>query len=103
MDIYSKILELILNTYFSNQFFRNTEKERVGTVRNMQIIIYSNDHNPPHFHVKSKNGDIDAKFKIKDCSYLSGQIGGKEIKKIEQFYQDQKVQILMNKIWNKRL
>lgn len=31
-------------------------KERVATVRNMKLIIYSNDHNPPHFHVKSKDG-----------------------------------------------
>jgi len=103
MEIFSKILEPILNNYFSSIDFTNTEKERIATVRNMQIIIYSNDHNPPHFHVKSKDGSIDAKFKIEDCSLLKGEISNKEIKKVESFYSDPKTKIIMQKIWNKRI
>lgn len=71
MDIFSKILEPILNSYFKGADFVNAEKERITTIRNMKIIIYSNDHNPPHFHVKSKDGSIDAKFKIENCFYMS--------------------------------
>lgn len=68
----------------------------------MQIVIYSNDHNPPHFHVKSKDLTIDAKFKIENCEYMSGTISNKEIKIIEKFYNDIKVKMLMNQIWSKK-
>lgn len=37
-------------------------KEREATIDDLQVIIYSNDHNPPHFHVKTKNLSINAKF-----------------------------------------
>ncbi len=39
-------------------------KERLSTLNDLQVIIYSNDHDPPHFHVKTKDLNIDAKFKI---------------------------------------
>ena len=42
------------------------KKEQIATIRNMKIVIYS-DHNPPHFHVKSKDNKINAKFKIENC------------------------------------
>ena len=61
-------------------------KERVATIDDLQVIIYSNDHNPPHFHVRTKNLKIDAKFKIEDCELISGEIGAKELKKIKAFY-----------------
>ena len=49
-------IELILENSNSNI------KERVKTINNLEIIIYSNDHNPPHFHVKSKDLKINEKF-----------------------------------------
>ena len=45
-------------------------KERVESINDLNILIYSNDHNPPHFHVKSKDLKIDAKFTIKDCELM---------------------------------
>lgn len=77
-------------------------KERLTTINDLQIIIYSNDHDPPHFHVKTKELRINAKFKIEDCSLLSGEISRKELKKIKAFYKSQKGKIIMEKIWNKR-
>ncbi|MFT6717397.1 MAG: hypothetical protein ACJA0Q_002051 [Saprospiraceae bacterium] len=77
-------------------------KERVGTLDDLQIIIYSNDHNPPHFHVKSKNLKINAKFKIEDCSIISGEVSRKNLKKIFAFYHSTKGKLIMEKIWNKR-
>ncbi|WP_175545845.1 DUF4160 domain-containing protein [Sinomicrobium oceani] len=51
----------------------------------MQVIIYSNDHNPPHFHVKIKDLKIDAKFRIGDCELINGEISSKDLKKIKGF------------------
>ncbi|MEM0541237.1 DUF4160 domain-containing protein [Flavobacterium sp. j3] len=99
--MYEIILTPILNNYFSNNLGL-VEKERIATLGNMQIIIYSNDHNPPHFHVKSKDLTIDAKFKIENCEYISGTIASKEIKIVEKFYNDVKVKMLMNQIWSKK-
>lgn len=101
MDILEKILTPILNTYFV-QHYDAVEKERIATLGNMQIIIFSNDHNPPHFHVKSKDLSVNAKFKIENGEYISGEISHKEIKLIQNFYRDMKVQIIMKKIWNKK-
>jgi hypothetical protein len=61
-------------------------KERIATVRNMRLIIYSNDHNPPHFHVKSNDGSIDAKYSLEDCSLISGVIDSKDNKRIKAYY-----------------
>ena len=77
-------------------------KERVSTIEDLQVIIYSNDHNPPHFHVKTKNLQIDAKFKIEDCELISGEISSKNLKKIKAFYLSPKGKIVLELIWNKR-
>ena len=78
-------------------------KERIGTIRNMQIIIYSNDHNPPHFHVKSKDHSVNAKFLISDCSLMEGEINSNDLKRIQAFYADVKVKATMEMIWNKKI
>ncbi|MFN6075782.1 MAG: DUF4160 domain-containing protein [Fluviicola sp.] len=77
-------------------------KERVATIDDLQVIIYSNDHNPPHFHVKTKNLQIDDKFKIEDCELISGEISSKNLKKIKAFYISPKGKIVLESIWNKR-
>ena len=77
-------------------------KERVKTIDDLQIIIYSNDHNPPHFHVKTKNLKIDAKFRIEDCELISGEISSKDLRKIKAFYLSPKGKIVLEMIWNKK-
>ncbi|WP_445366861.1 DUF4160 domain-containing protein [Methylomonas sp. BW4-1] len=77
-------------------------KERVETIDDLQVIIYSNDHNPPHFHVKTKNLQIDAKFKIEDCELISGKISSKDLQKIKAFYLGPKGKEVLTLIWNKR-
>ena len=101
--ILTSILDYYINVTFDNILIKDSRiKERVKTIRNMQIIIYSNDHNPPHFHVKSKDNSINAKFLIKDCTKISGDINSKDIKRIQAFHKDIKTQIVLQKIWNKR-
>ena len=77
-------------------------KERVATIDDLQVIIYSNDHNPSHFHVKTKSLNIDAKFKIENCELISGEISSKDLKKIRAFYLSPKGKIVMDSIWNKK-
>tara|TARA_R110000868_G_scaffold411336_1_gene703198 strand:+ start:527 stop:859 length:333 start_codon:yes stop_codon:yes gene_type:complete len=106
-DINEIILTPILERYFSedlNVLMQGIEtRERIDTVGNMQIIIYSNDHNPPHFHVKSRDRTVDAKFKIENGEYISGTIDSKGIKRVNAFYNDIKVKSRMETIWNKRI
>ncbi|MGZ0016951.1 DUF4160 domain-containing protein [Yeosuana sp. AK3] len=78
-------------------------KERVASIDDLQVIIYSNDHNPPHFHVKTKDLKIDAKFKIQNCELISGEISAKNLKKIKAFYLSPKGKMVLDIIWNKRL
>jgi hypothetical protein len=78
------------------------KKERVAKIDDLEIIIYTNDHNPPHFHVKTKEKSIDAKFSIETGEYLSGKIDSKNLKRIKAFYLSPKTKILLEIIWNKR-
>ncbi len=76
-------------------------KELVGQVRNIRIEMYPNDHNPPHFHVKTKCGTIDAKFKLVDCSLLSGDVNRKDFKRIKAFHNDFQEELW--KYWNEKI
>lgn len=111
MKIFEKILKDTLESYLlleGHELLQVIEspnyriKERLATIKDLQVIIYSNDHDPPHFHVKTKDLKIDAKFKIEDCSLLSGDISRKNLKKIRAFHQSPKGKIVMKKIWNKK-
>jgi hypothetical protein len=95
-------LERYINrTLVNDEFGVYFIKERIGVVRNMKIEIYSNDHNPPHFHVKSNDLSINATFRLDDCSLLNGQIDSDDLKRIKAFYNNSETQQLMKTIWNK--
>jgi intein/homing endonuclease len=76
-------------------------KTLVNKVRNLRIEMYSNDHNPPHFHVKTKCGTINAKFKLEDCSLLSGEVDTKDYRRIKAFHKD--FQDELWKYWNEKV
>jgi len=46
-------------------------KQRVASIGEYEVHIYSRDHNPPHFHVISKDGSLNARFRIDDGSLMS--------------------------------
>ncbi len=98
-----KELEAWLHRYVNNTEVIDDQevyfiKRLVEKIRNMKIEIYSNDHNPPHFHVKSDCKSIDAVFGLYDGSFIEGQISGKDKRRIEAFYQNGKD--LLIKVWN---
>ena len=75
-------------------------REGVGILNNMYLKIYSNDHNPPHFHVKSKDNRIDAMFTIDTCELISGKISTKDTVRIKNYWEFQKN--FIEHVWNKR-
>lgn len=76
-------------------------KERITTADDLQVIIYFNDHSPPHFNVKTRDHRIDAKFKIENCELLGSSIGTKDLKKIQAFYLSAKGKMVLEAIWQK--
>jgi hypothetical protein len=110
-EIFETILTPVLESFMNIDFnFENKSlqihnletKERVDTVRNMKILIYPNDHNPPHFHVIAKDGSVNAKFTIDTCELISGTINSKDIKRIQAFHKHPKTVIVLERFWNKR-
>ena len=84
------LLERFINkTVYNEEFGVYFIKELVGRIRNMKIEIYSNDHNPPHFHVKSSDKSIDATFRLDNCSIIEGKVNRKDRKRIEAFFNSQ--------------
>lgn len=71
-------------------------KQLVAKVRGLQIHIYANEHAPPHFHVKG--AEIDACFTISDCEFIRGQIGGREKKLVEWWFERSKP--LLESVWD---
>lgn len=71
-------------------------KELVARVDGLKIEIYSNEHPPPHFHVKSPN--INASFCIESCRKLKGSINSKDLSKVKYWHKRSK--FLLVDIWN---
>lgn len=111
IDVILRALKDVLQVYLNyddaviNELLINPDlikKERVDKIGDLEILIYTNDHNPPHFHVKTKERSVDAKFLIATGEYLSGDIDSKNLKKVKAFWLSPKAKMLME-IWNKRL
>lgn len=112
MKIYQKILAEVLQTYMHlsdaeiERLLQDPSlviKQRIEKIGDLEVLIYSDDHNPPHFHVKTHDWSIDAKFSIETGEYMSGEIDTKTLKKIKAFYNSPKTQLILTNIWNKRL
>jgi len=76
-------------------------KEQLGQDCELKFEMYTNEHNPPHFHVKSKNGEINASFLLSDCSLLHGEINPSQYKRIKFFYVENKS--LLEEYWNNKV
>jgi len=97
LEIFEKILQDLLKYYLGLDDVSLMKqlnapalatKERVATIDDLQVKIYPNDHNSPHFHVISKNREIDAKFTIEKCELLSGNMNSKNLKKLKHFIKE---------------
>ena len=97
---YMELSEVEIDFLLQNSDYNS--KERITTIKNLKVIIYSNDHNPPHFHVISNDYNINAKFLIENEELLSGEMKSKDLKRIKAFYESPKIKMVMEKIWNKK-
>ncbi|WP_083918085.1 DUF4160 domain-containing protein [Thioalkalivibrio sp. ALgr1] len=71
-------------------------RQLVTRVNGLKIEVYSNEHPPPHFHVKSPN--VDASFDIESCAFLEGKVDSRDRKKIEFWHG--KAKPLLIEAWN---
>ena len=70
-------------------------KELVGQEFNLKLYVYPKDHNPPHFHVRSTNGEIDVSFNLNDGEYMGGEVKNpNDLKKIRYLYERYRPAIL---------
>lgn len=60
-------------------------RQLVARAKGLEIHIYAKEHPPPHFHVKSP--DVDAIFTIDDCTFISGNIDGREQRLVKWWYE----------------
>jgi hypothetical protein len=90
IDDLSACLELLLNSGCSVWDEPSGEQKLLFTralverINGLKIEIYSNEHVPPHFHVKSAN--INAAFAIDDCALISGSVDGKTKRLITYYH-----------------
>jgi len=65
-------------------------KRYIGSVDDLRIIVQTGDHPPPHFHVKSRQRGIDARFRLDTLELINvkkGSIKSRDIKKIKNFFE----------------
>jgi len=73
------------------------KRHLVERKENIKIEIYSNEHSPPHFHVKGR--EMNASFSIKNCELIDGSVSSKDYKKIYHWFIYAKPKLV--EIWNK--
>ncbi len=64
-------------------------KRFIASTGDLKIEVYPKDHDPQHFHVTSKQRNIDARFDIKTLTLINmkqGNIKEKDVKKIQNFF-----------------
>lgn len=71
-------------------------RQLVTRVGALQVHVYADEHPPPHFHVKSP--DIDAVFTIDDCTYVRGNIDGREQHLVRWWYDRSRNKLI--EAWN---
>jgi len=71
-------------------------KHLVSNSGGVKVEIFSNEHPPPHFHVKSKG--LNASFSIENCEVIDGKVTSKELKTIKYWQQQLKPKLIQ--IWN---
>jgi hypothetical protein len=68
----------------------------IGRIGPLDVMIFRNDHDPPHFHVIGS--EFSAKFTIADLGLLSskGRIRRRDIRAIEEWGQTHQTELSLN-------
>lgn len=87
-------IEERLSAYLSSHIVHSdgkieVRKQLVGSIKDLKIEVYANDHPPAHFHVTSKQRNINARFSVETLDHIDtkqGKISTKDKKLIKQFF-----------------
>jgi hypothetical protein len=74
----------------------NSWRYMLGWLGSAKIELFSDEHPPPHFHVRSP--DFDAAFAIADCRLIQGQVSGRVHRRIREWFAQEKPRVV--KMWN---
>ena len=86
-----------LNMVEIDEFGNAIERRHlIHSIDKVKIEIYSLEHPPPHFHVKSSI--LNATFTITNCELLKGSIDTKTFKKIKYFHSLNRQKLI--EVWN---
>lgn len=96
-DLVLLLENILVNHSIDENGHFNSYRALVGYAKNLRIEIYSNEHPPPHFHIKA-NG-VNAVYAINDCSLLKGEISSREDKIVKWWYSNSKKKLV--NFWNK--
>lgn len=92
LKILSKELEYFINNSIedSNGNVKTIlAKRHIAKINDLEIVVYPNDHNPPHFHVTSKQNNTHARIIIDNFELMSGsEISISDHKKVKKFFED---------------
>ena len=105
ISILINLIKMFVNlkngTLFLPVFDFSGDLQMVDQIGRLKIEIYPNDHNPPHFHVKTEHYNI--KFTISDCellkSFTKKEPKSSEIAAIKKWHLANKEELL--DIWNR--
>jgi hypothetical protein len=65
-------------------------KRHIASVGSLKVYVCPQDHEPPHFHVESKQRNMNARFYLDSLELYNmkhGEIRTREIKQIQEFFQ----------------
>ena len=66
----------------------------IAIIDSIRILIYYNDHMPPHFH--AEYNEFEVLIEIKSLQILAGSLPAKQMKRVLRWAKDNKT-ILLNK------
>ena len=55
----------------------------IAIIDGIRILMYLNDHSPPHFHVRF--GDMKGKFDVATGELMAGTLDRRTIRKVQQW------------------
>lgn len=68
INVIKALINVINGTLISPCFDVSGEAQMMDRIGRLKIIIYPNDHQPPHFHIKTEHYNL--KFSIDDCEII---------------------------------
>ena len=77
------------------------EIKKLGTrIGKLKLEVRGRELNPPHFHVSTKCGTVDAMFYLNSGEYWKGEVKSDDIKRVRSFFRQN--QSLFSDLWKEQ-